>query len=189
MTELPVRADPEVAAATFADHLDRALTSPVGVRSRWSATWVNPLEVVVHMPATRQDGTEDTYHLRLRAYWYDQWPPDAAFVVPPSDGSTEWRLPSDQSRWLPRIVNRPDGSFAFHTHYSFTDDAKRQYPDATLDQLICCSMSFGYYISGHEPTPGQRWTQGRHTVAALLSRVQAMLHAPHYEGSAGDLDT
>ncbi len=189
MPDLPVRADPQVAAATFAAHLDRALTSPVGARSGWSVTWVSPLQAIVRMTATRQDGTKDEFYLRLRADWYDQWPPEGTFVVPPKVGQTEWGLPSDQSRWLPKMVNRADGSFALHNRYTFTEEVKQQYPEVTHGQLVCCSMSFGYYISGHEPTPGQRWTQGRHQVTALLSRVQEMLLSPHYEGPAGDLDT
>ncbi len=180
MAEAPVPSDPEIAAATFAAHLDRALASPAGERAGWTATRTGPLEAIVHITAERSDG-EDTYHLRLRADWYDKWPPQAVFVAPPTGESEEWRIPTGASRWLPKTTSFPDGSFAFHTDYSFSEGPQRQ--------LICCSMSFDYYTTGHTPTPAQHWEQGRHTVAALLNRVQKALRPPYYEGRVGDLDT
>lgn len=146
MGETPAPSDPEIAAATFEAHLNRALTSEVGVRSGWASTRVGPLEVVVHLTAARSDG-KDPYHLRLRADWYDQWPPQAAFVAPPTGNSEEWRVPTGESRWLPRTGSFPDGSFAFHPSYPFPGGVQRQ--------LICCSMSFDYYVTSHAPTPAQ----------------------------------
>lgn len=189
MSDIPVRSDPEIAAATFADHLDRALASPAGARWGWKLAAATPLEAVVGLTGVRADGRSDQYYLRLRADWYDQWPPHAVFVRPDRDGSSGWLLPGEQSRWMPRITNFADSSFAFHVSYPFGEEAKRDFPEETRGQLICCSMSFGYYISGHGPAEGQRWKQGQHTASALLARVQLALLPPHYEGTAGDLDT
>lgn len=183
-----MRADPEVAAATFADDLDRAVASDAAARWGWSIADRSPLRAVIRMTAVRADGTADEYFVRLTADWYDQWPPEAVFVRPgAADG--EWMLPTPGSRWLPTIQNFDDSSFAFHVAYPFSAEMKAAFPDQTQGQLICCSMSFGYYISSHVPTEGQRWTQGKHTVAALLHRVQRALTAPHYEGRSGAIDT
>jgi hypothetical protein len=182
MTTVPALADPDIAAATFAAHLERALASEPAVRSGWTATIVSPLEAVIHLTARRLDGTTDLFHLRLRAQWYDQFPPQAEFVAPPRDPDPSWWNPSTESRWMPRINNGvfPDGRFAFHPAYTFGTEQR---------QLICCSMSFDYYISGHGPTEAQTWRQGRHTLVALLTRVQEALLPPAYEGPAGDHDS
>jgi hypothetical protein len=57
--------------------------------------------------------------------------------------------PAD-SRWLP-VVNWLEW-LAIHAVYS-------NFPDGLARQLVCCSMTYEYYISGHNPTPGQRWQQ------------------------------
>lgn len=178
----PALADPDIAAATFAAHLAHALASGPGVRAGWAATLMSPLEAVIHLTAHRPDGTTDPYHLRLRGHWYDQFPPQAAFVAPPLEPGGQWQDASPETRWMPRVNNAvwPDGRFAFHPVYSFETEQR---------QLVCCSMSFDYYISGHTPTEAQRWQQGQHTVMALLSRVQEALQAPAYEGPAGDHDS
>lgn len=182
MTTVPALADPDIAGVTFAAHLARALASSPALRAGWTATTVSPLEVVIHLTANRPDGTADPYHLRLRADWYDQFPPQAAFVVPPPESGGEWLDAAPETRWMPRVNNGvwPDGRFAFHPVYSFETGQR---------QLICCSMSFDYYITGHAPTEAQKWRQGQHTVMALLSRVQEALQTPAYEGPAGDHDS
>ena len=182
MTIAPTHADPEVAAETFAVHLENALASAPALASGWTATVVSPLEAVVHLIAERTDGTTDAYHLKLDARWYDQFPPQAAFVKPPNETETDWSEARPGSRWMPNINNGvwPDGRFAFHPAYAF---------GAVQRQLICCSMSFDYYISGHTPNEAQRWRQGRHTLVALLNRVQEALRPPAYEGPSGDHDS
>lgn len=182
MTLVPTLADADVASLTFAAHLEHALATELGRSSGWTATVLGPLEAVVHLTAKREDGTTDSYHLRLRAHWYDQFPPQAVFVAPPQHAEGAWPESRPDSRWMPRINNSawPDGRFAFHPVYPFGTEQR---------QLICCSVSFDYYISAHTPTEAQRWRQGRHTVVALLSRVQEALLPPAYEGPAGDHDS
>lgn len=175
-------ADPMVAAAVFEDHLNRAMETSFAARSGWSFDRTGPLEAIVHLTALRKDETRDPYHLRLRADWYDALPPQAMFVTPPLPGTAIWREPEVGSRWMPHINQStiPDGRFAFHPRYPI---------EGLQTQLICCSMSLDYYRTGHAPTPAQRWRQGRHTLVALLTRVQEVLVPPTYEGPAGDLDT
>lgn len=182
MSSAPVPSDPEIAAATFTAHLNQAIASEPGQRWGWAVTRVDPLEAIVHMHAIREDGTVDDYHLRVRAHYYDEWPPQAIFVAPPKTADGPWREPELTSQWLPHVENVwTDSRFAYHTRYPYTDR-----PHA---QLICCSKSFDYYISNHTPTEGQRWRQGKQTVVALLTRVQEALQPPAYKGPLGALDT
>jgi hypothetical protein len=93
----PDPADPEVAAAVFAEHLDRV---QLGVQARdhgWMFTTVDPLHSVVEMSASRADGTADPYHLLLGAEFYDLHPPTAMFVNP-VPGAEGWREASPTSR-------------------------------------------------------------------------------------------
>lgn len=185
---VPPRMDPEVAARVFATHLDKTLASNEARREGWTETRLGPLHSVIQMDGVRVDGTRDPYHALLIGDWYDQYPPQARFVSPPAIGTdrsevANWPEAPPGSPWLPMIISGcMGGSFAFHPVYNFVEDG-------TTRQLICCSMSFDYYISGHQPTKEQRWTQGRHTVSALLSRLQEALRAPNYQGRSSALDT
>jgi hypothetical protein len=49
-------------------------------------------------------------------------------------------------------------------------------------------MTAEYYMSNHSPTDEQRWTQGRHTVAATLSRLAELLSPPNYGGPSAPRD-
>lgn len=184
---IPARSDPEIAAVVFGAHLAAAMESAQGRRAGWAMTGLDPLRSVVHLHAIRTDGTRDPYHLLLAGDWYDLHPPQARFVSPPPDDQSRpgWHDAPSGSRWLPLIdigVTSPNG-FAFHPTYTYTSEG------GAVRQLICCSMSFDYYISDHAPTPEQAWRQGRHTVVALLTRVQEALQAPAYQGPSGALDT
>jgi hypothetical protein len=55
--------------------------------------------------------------------------------------------------------------------------------------LVCCSMTFEYYISGHNPASGQQWQQGRHTLGATLTRIQDALTSPNYQRPSGAHDS
>ena len=186
---VPAPMDPVVAAAVFDDHLARTLASDQGRREGWTATRLDDLHAVVHLTATKADGTSDPYHLMLDARWYDEYPPQVRFVCPPPpDGDTtmlaNWLEAAPGSPWLPNIdASTLGNSFSLHAVYDFTEDGTRR------QLVLCTSMSFDYYISGHNPTAEQRWKQGRHTVAATLSRVQDVLHPPCYQGRSGALNT
>ena len=84
------------------------------------------------------------------------------------------------SRWLPNVPQLP--WFAIHSGYTGFADGKAR-------QLVCCSMTYEYYVTGHGPTAAQRWRQGRHTLAATLNRVHDALNSPNYQGPAGADDS
>ncbi len=185
---IPARMDPEIAARVFSRDLDKTLASDQARREGWTETRLGPLLTVIHLDGVRQDGTLDAFHLLLIGDWYDEYPPQARFVVPPSADvdvmdATNWPEAPLGSSWLPKIDNTAlNNKFAFHPTFNFGDSGIQR-------QLICTSMSFDYYVTGHTPTDEQRWKQGRHTVSALLTRVQIALKHPSYLGRTSALNT
>jgi hypothetical protein len=184
-SEVPALADAEIAAAVFADHLARVEAGELARANGWTFTRLDPLHVIVLVTGIRQSGERDQYYVKLGGEYYDLYPPTTSFVCPPCpavgdrparDGWTE--APAD-SRWLP-LVNGLEW-LAIHAVYS-------NFPDGVARQLVCCSMTYEYYISGHNPTPGQRWQQGRHTMGATLTRIQDALTSAQYQGAAGAVD-
>jgi hypothetical protein len=181
---VPAAADPEVAAAVFADHLARVESSAQARTHGWAFTCLDPLHAIVTVTGRRRTGERDDYHVRLGGEYYDRYPPTTSFVCPPRKGNDDmngrasWLEAPAGSRWLPDLTALP--WFAIHSNYSFAD--------GTVRQLVCCSMTFEYYISGHGPSSGQEWRQGRHTLAATLNRIQEALTSANYQGPAGALD-
>ena len=174
MIHEPVRTDPEVAAATFADHLQKFFASGRGAGPGWGRKDLDELTTVVRIPARRPDGTEDFYFVELRADYYPTWPPMTSFVTPTEEG---WELARDGSRWWPLQSNSPGFPFGLHATYGFSDG--RQAP------LICFSHTFEFYVSDHNPTDDERWDPTRHTLSATLNRIAKVLQAPNYLEPSG----
>jgi len=189
-SEVPAVADSEIAAAVFADHLARVEAGEQARASGWTFTRLDPLHVVATVTAVRPSGERDTYYVKLGAEYYDTYPPTTSFVCPPRGGDRPaqegWIEASPGSRWLPAVASLP--WFAIHPAYSFPSGVANV-RDGVPRQLVCCSMTFEYYISSHNPTPGQRWQQGRHRLGATLNRVQDALTSDQYQGPAGAVDT
>ena len=182
MTAIPALADPEIAAAVFAGHLDRVSQGAQARQRAWVFTRLDAMHVVVSITGTRPDGHRDGYYLKLGAEYYDRYPPTTSFVCPPrpATGHTAdrdgWTEAPAGTRWLPVVQGLP--WFAIHPGYG-------NFADGVARQLVCCSMTFEYYITGHGPTTGQQWRQGRHTLAATLNRVHDALNSTNYQGPAG----
>lgn len=168
-------ADPTVAGELLEVHLDQFWDSgrpdALGLRR----TRLSRLEWVVTASATRADGTADDYHLLLDGRYYDQHPVEVRFVQPPPDRDQhdDWQWPDAHpaTRWWPEFSKLPSW-FRLHHDYHFED--------RMLGQLVCCSMTAAYYRSHHNPEPHQTWQQGRHTVAATLTRILEVLRQPYY---------
>lgn len=175
VTTIPM-ADPEIAALAFHRDIDAALASQRGQRAGWAAEWVDDLTVIVHFTAVREHGAADRYAVRLRGHWYDSYPPQVTFVVRSGDA---WVEATPGSPGIPNTEGQ--GDFALHPVYA--------YPDQSQRQLVCCSMSFDYYISNHTPTPTQQWRQGRHKAMATITRIQDALTTPRYKGPANVVGT
>lgn len=163
---LPALADPQIAVATFASHLDSLWATGHPAQAGWERTVLTPMCTIVSLPGVRPDGARDSYFIKLGAEYYDAAPPTATFVDPAS-----WSDATEPSRWYPLIENKP-GWFGLHNAYKFLDGTTRQ--------LICCSIVAQYYMTDHSPTETQRWRQGQHTVAATLYRLAEVLGPRYY---------
>jgi hypothetical protein len=176
-TTTPAPADAEIAAAVFADDVARAEASDLAREHEWVFHRLDALHVVVRVRPVGPAADGSHYFVKLGAEYYNQYPPTTAFVCPPQDPGDQagWAPAPPGSRWLPAVGALP--WFAVHAEYQYADRLKRQ--------LVCCSMTFEYYVTGHAPTPGQRWQPGRHTLVATLTRIQDALDGPAYQGNAG----
>jgi hypothetical protein len=159
-------ADPEIAAATFEQHLNQLWASGRPTRLGWERIDVDPLHVAVRLPAKRPTGECDLYYFRLGAEYYDAGPPTVALVHP--DGKTHASKPT---QWFPVLEALPHW-FGLHSAYD--------YPGGQTRQLICFSFAAEYYMTAHSPKETESWQQGRHTVAATLSRLAEILSPQYY---------
>ena len=164
--------DPEVATRTFCRQLDTYWANRDLDSNGWTRVAVDPLHTVVSIPARRPDGTTEPYFFRLGAEYYDPFPPTVLIVA----GTEGWPRARAGTTWWPQL-SRP-GWIALHDSYRYTNGQG----DSVEGQLVCFSMTAEYYMSNHSPTESQRWQQGRHTVAATLSRLAEVLGPPHYIG-------
>jgi hypothetical protein len=191
-SEVPAVADAEIAAAVFADHLARVEAGEQARVNGWTFTWLGPLHVVVTITGVRPSGQRDTYHVKLGGEYYDAYPPTTSFVCPPRPALGDrparegWIEAPPGGRWLPAVQSME--WFAIHPAHSFPSGVANA-RDGVPRQLVCCSMTFEYYISSHNPNPGQQWRQGRHTLGATLTRIQDALTSPNYQGPAGAVDS
>lgn len=180
MPKLPL-ADPEVAAATLEEHLDRywagGRPDALGItRQRLDA-----LVWVVRLQGERATGEIDPYYLWVDGRYYDLYPVDVRFVEPPGEEpGQQWGWPDAKADgpWWPTLAESPPW-LGLHATYNFQEEQ-------TIEQLICFSMTAGYYRSSHSPQEHERWRQGRHTVAATLNRLHEILHPPFYAGPAAE---
>lgn len=183
---VPAAVDPEIAAAVLATHVRRVEQSEQARDAGWRFNWLDPLHVVVEMIGQRTTGERDQYYVKLGAEFYDLYPPTTAFVCPPDSAGEApgaayaWPEAPAGSRWLPVVNGLP--WLAIHSNFAIFADGRPR-------QLVCCSMTYEYYITSHAPTSGQRWQQGRHTIAATLNRLQEALTSQYYQGPAGAIDT
>ena len=178
VTEPPARVDPEIAAVTFAAHLDDFFANGRGRREGWERILVDELHAVIRIPAVRADGSVDHYFVMLGAEYYPVWPPIVRFVRRTEEGS--WVDATEGTTWWPRQQNQPGFSFGLHATYPFPEGPR---------QLVCFSQSFEYYITGHTPQGDEGWDPARHTLTATLSRMADVLRAPNYQEPSGDRDS
>jgi hypothetical protein len=163
----PARVDPAIASLVFAAHLDRLWQGPLPSEMGLTRRKVDDLHELVGFRAVRPDSTLDPYYVLLGAEYYDHWPPTAAFVDP--DTLCE---ASPNSRWWPTLRENPAWGALHNTH---------RFADGSSGQMICISFTAEYYRTQHSPPPDAVWQQGRHTVAATITRIAKLLRQPYYE--------
>ena len=177
MAQLP-KTDPEVAAAMFRVHLDGFWATGRPQSLGMERTDIDPLHSMVGLLARRPGSSPDRYFVKLGAEYYDAYPPAVAFIKPLEDG--KWVEASDKSRWLPGIKFPKDQPvwFGLHPSYLFSGESAPR-------QLVCFSFTAEYYMTNHNPKDTERWTQGRHTLAATLNRLHEILSERFYQGPSG----
>lgn len=115
----------------------------------------------VEFPATRSDGTVDTYLTKWTFFDYPGRPPHVTFV---NLTTKEY----DPASW-------PD---AGNDRVALTP----VYGDAP-EGLICNSMFYDwYYYGGHGDQPGVSWKPGIHKAIATVTELRDLLRPPHYKG-------
>lgn len=168
MLSVPVRVDPEIAAAKFKEHLEW-LASPRAVQMGLQLVKQEEMYAIVKIPAFKKDGNADDYFVRLGAEYYDKWPPTAIFVQPDT-----WDRAESGTRWLPIIQCQGIDWFALHSPYNGGG--------VTLPQMLCFTFTAEYYMVSHSPAENSIWRQGHHTLTATLTRLAEVLKHPHYRG-------
>ncbi len=115
----------------------------------------------VTFPATREDGTVDSYLTKWTFLDYPGQPPHVTFVNP--------------------ATKRHDPAY-----WPNANNARTQltpvYGDAP-EGLICNSMFYAwYYWGGHGEQPAVSWIPGVHRAIATVTELRDVLSPPHYRG-------
>lgn len=180
---LPVKSDPDIAAAVFESDLTSAMGSARAAREAWELIRVSPLRAIVKMSGRVPEAESDdrlevsddhAYYVRLDADWYPQHPPLVTFA----EHHADWPVAGAGSPWLP-VIEQTHPGFALHVAYQFPDGIPPR-------QLICSSINLDYYWT-HQPEEGKVWTQGRDTLMWTLSVIQDELSGKGYRGRTSAL--
>ncbi len=135
----------------------------------WRIVRRGPLTLLVTLAVNTASGQVEEYMLRLECAYYPSAPPDAQFVNP----VTEQYDPNTDRRCLPQL--RAPYCYV-HPNYAY------QPPYPYGPQLVCSSMTLGYYCSGHNPLDHQRWDPTRHTLGSTIWTIHKALQSEHYFG-------
>lgn len=115
----------------------------------------------VTLPATRADGTVDTYLTKWTFFDYPGQPPHVTFVNPETKQYDPACWPSahnTRTQLTPTYGDAPEG-------------------------LICNSMFYAwYYWGGHGDQPAVSWIPGVHRAIATVIELRDVLREPHYRG-------
>jgi hypothetical protein len=175
----PIKADPEIAAATFSQHLADFWETGRPEKLGMERIDVDSLHSAIAIPARRADGTIDIYYIMLGAEYYDAFPPTAIFVEKPA-GETiqeQWIEAKSGTRFFPTMT--PPPWFGLHEKLAMPG----YYPEGR--QLVCFTGTAEYYMVSHSPTEDTIWVQGRNTVARTLNRLHEVLQQPYYQRPSG----
>lgn len=136
----------------------------------WELRRLDDLTVIAVVTSRRPGREGDRYTLRLVCDYYPTHPPDVRFVNPET-------LDYDPNRDTHHLPMLQAPYCAIHPIYSGFPPT---YPYGP--QLVCNSMTLGYYFSGHGPTADQIWTPGRHSIGSSILAVYNGLRSEHYNG-------
>lgn len=135
----------------------------------WKFAMLDALTLIVTLPAKPIAGHSEIYTLRLSCDYYPTNPPDVRFVNP---ATFEYEVSKDKNH----VADLRAPYCRAHLQYSY------KIPYKYGPQLVCSSMTLGYYTSNHNPNQDQKWDPSRHSVGSSIYTVHRALHSEHYFG-------
>ncbi|MBU8900720.1 hypothetical protein KRR26_34450 [Corallococcus sp. M34] len=145
-------------------------------RYGWELSMLDELTLIVGLCAPAKGGAAaEKYTLRVTCDYYPAYPPDVRFVNP-----TTLQYNAEQDvRHLAHLV----APYCYvHARYQGGGDWV-DYP--YCPQLVCSSLTLGYYASNHSPTEAERWRPSRDTIFSSIQVVHQALHSEYYQGRMG----
>lgn len=161
--------DPALAEAAVDEFLENVNWRRKVSEYGWGLERLDSLTLVAKLDACSPGSEATTFTLRVTCAYYPTHPPDVCFVN--SD-----TLEYDPGKDLHHVANLQASWCYVHPTYGYPE----LFPYGP--QLICSSHILGYYVSGHAPTPAQRWDPDKHTIGTSLYAVHSALRSPHYHG-------
>lgn len=169
---LPSPVNRAVAIAAVEDFFAAANWREMAEEYGWVFAMLDPLTPVVTLAARRPGVEPEVFTLRLSCDYYPTHPPNAVFVNPET-------FEYDPEKDLWHVANLQAQFCHVHTKYGYSQ------PFRYGPQLVCSSMSLGYYFSGHTPTPEQAWDPSRHSIGTTVYTVHRALNSHHFHGRHG----
>lgn len=166
---LPSPVNRVLAEAAVEDFFASKKWQKVIERNEWIVSMLDPLTIIVSLKARPLGDAAETFTLRLTCDFYPTHPPDVRFVNP---ATLEYDEAKDQSH----VANLQAPYCHTHLNYGYQDEYKYK------PQLVCSSMTLGYYFSRHNPTHEQAWNPQRDTIGRSVHTVYRALHSQHYHG-------
>ncbi|HEY4425153.1 MAG TPA: hypothetical protein VGN10_13140 [Pyrinomonadaceae bacterium] len=165
----PSPVNPALARAAVASFLEMPEWRQKIIEYGWRLESIDDLTLYAVLRARPLNDRIEDYTVRLSCDYYPTHPPDAKFVNPQT---LEYKLNKDLNH-LPKLAAP---YCQVHPVYNW-DHPYRYGP-----QLVCSSMTLGYYFSNHSPTADQVWEPGRHTIGSTIHTIHRALHSTHYSG-------
>lgn len=158
---------PPLAVAAVETFLEDPNWRTFASKRGWVISVSSPTTVIVTLQALEVSGIREKFIIRLDCEPCPTMPPHTRFVNPQT-------LEFDPSTDRPHLARLESPACRTHLNYSF--NAPYQY----RPQLVCSSMTYGYYISGHSPTPDQQWNPKRHSIGSTIEIIYRTLNSPKY---------
>jgi len=166
---MPVPVHPALAQAALDDFLSHPNWRKRVAEHGWTLSRLDAVSLIVALPARLASGATDQFTLRFSCESYPTSPPDVRFVNPET-------LDYDPIRDLRHLANLQAPYCYVHPSYPYNP------PYRYGPQLVCSSLTLGYYASDHSPTADQRWDPQRHSIGSSIYVVHRALHSEYYHG-------
>lgn len=166
---LPAKVNPRMAVAAVQEFLNDSDWQARIAEYGWNVLLKGELTLFVTLTAKPLGSIAETFTLRLICDYCPVYPPDVQFVNPDTH---EYAPGQDQQH----VADLRAPYCHVHLNYSY-QNAYSYGP-----QLVCSSMTLGYYFSNHAPTPEQTWQLGRHSIGTSIYTVHRALQSPYYYG-------